>query len=596
MGGLHDVLSQQDDIDLQMDSLSESVAFLEEQEQDMNDVKSRLEEMKANWTGVKKRAPKIKAGIRTFQEREGRKIKHEIARFAEKMETFRDTFKAHPFFEYSTGPEEAYTQMLEMDAQIDEVEARRAELAHLATLFECIDLVEKPTKLVEVCRSDLGLVKVFWDCVAMVSSYFDEWKRVQWDDIETDSMEDATKKFKQELRIMNKTIRQEFKAYADLLQNVNDMLAAIPVIGDLRQECMRERHWLDIVEMTKVSIDVHNIPELYFDDLLGMKLHEYVEDVTEIVDRAQKEEKIENNLVMLQEAWATLEFEFTPYNDSELNLVKVSEETFETLEDNQVLVQNMAASRFVGQFQESVLNWQRELATVAEVLRILSEIQRTWAYLEDLFIGSDEVKRELPEDAERFVGIDEGVKEVLNECLETPNLVERCNADGLFAFLENLQHQLELCEKSLVDFMEAKRRAFPRFYFVSTKDLLDILSNGNRPEKVMEHIPKIFQMINKLDLKDDVNASGEDIKVGLGMYDPKDEYVPFASQCPMDGKVEIWLQRVIVSMRAALRAILEECATEYKTMDRVKLIMEYQGQIVITVCHMWWSTETEEVF
>ena len=32
--------------------------------------------------------------------------------------------------------------------------------------------------------------------------------------------------------------------------------------------------------------------------------------------------------------------------------------------------------------------------------------------------------------------------------------------------------------------MESKRRAFPRFYFVSTADLLDILSNGNSPHKV----------------------------------------------------------------------------------------------------------------
>jgi len=330
MGALHDVLSQQDGVDLRMDSLTESVAFLQEQEMDMSTINNRLNDMKGNWIAVKKRAPKIKAGIRTFQEREGRKIKHEIARFAEKMETFRDQFKAHPFFIYDTGAEESYEQLLQMDSQLEEVEARRGELEHLATLFECKDLVDKPTKLVSACREDLGLVKVYWDCVAMVNSYFTEWKRVPWDDIQTDSMEDATKKFKNELRIMDKKIRQEFAAYSDLLQVVNDMLAAIPVIGDLRQDCMRERHWLAIVEMTGVQIDVENIPKLFFEDLLGMKLHEYVEDVSEIVDRAQKEEKIEKNLVMLQSNWAHLDFEFTPYNDTELNLVKVSEETFDT--------------------------------------------------------------------------------------------------------------------------------------------------------------------------------------------------------------------------------------------------------------------------
>lgn len=43
---------------------------------------------------------------------------------------------------------------------------------------------------------------------------------------------------------------------------------------------------------------------------------------------------------------------------------------------------------------------------------------------------------------------------------------------------------LQVCEKALADYMESKRRLFPRFYFVSTADLLDILSNGNNPAKV----------------------------------------------------------------------------------------------------------------
>lgn len=42
----------------------------------------------------------------------------------------------------------------------------------------------------------------------------------------------------------------------------------------------------------------------------------------------------------------------------------------------------------------------------------------------------------------------------------------------------------QVCEKALADFMEAKKRMFSRFYFVSTADLLDILSNGNNPVKV----------------------------------------------------------------------------------------------------------------
>jgi len=52
--------------------------------------------------------------------------------------------------------------------------------------------------------------------------------------------------------------------------------------------------------------------------------------------------------------------------------------------------------------------------------------------------------------------------------------------------------ELKVCEKALNEFLDSKRRAFPRFYFVSQEALLDILSNGNSPEKINKHMSKIF--------------------------------------------------------------------------------------------------------
>lgn len=108
-------------------------------------------------------------------------------------------------------------------------------------------------------------------------------------------------------------------------------------------------------------------------------------------------------------------------------------------------------------------------------------MQRTWSHLESIFIGSEDIRSQLPEDSKRFDGIDNDFKELVGEVEGTKNVVDATNREKLYDRLEALQDALVLCEKALAEYLETKRLAFPRFYFVSSSDLLDILSNGNNP-------------------------------------------------------------------------------------------------------------------
>ena len=76
------------------------------------------------------------------------------------------------------------------------------------------------------------------------------------------------------------------------------------------------------------------------------------------------------------------------------------------------------------------------------------------------------------------------IKVLMKEAEKTPNVVKATNRKGLYEELEDIQKRLAVCEKALADYLETKRLAFPRFYFISSSDLLDILSKGNQPVQV----------------------------------------------------------------------------------------------------------------
>ena len=160
------------------------------------------------------------------------------------------------------------------------------------------------------------------------------------------------------------------------------------------------------------------------------------------------------------------------------------------------------------------------LGIVDSVISLWLEVQQTWSHLENIFMGSEDIRAQLPEDTKRFDGIDKDYKALMSDAVKTPNTVEACTSmfyfspliisndrthqilskeEGLYERLERLQSQLALCEKSLAEYLETKRLAFPRFYFVSASDLLDILAKGNIPHEVAVHLPKLFDNIAKLE-------------------------------------------------------------------------------------------------
>lgn len=55
----------------------------------------------------------------------------------------------------------------------------------------------------------------------------------------------------------------------------------------------------------------------------------------------------------------------------------------------------------------------------------------------------------------------------MSDTAKATNVLEACSVDGRLETLTELSEQLETCQKSLSEYLDTKRCAFPRFFFIS---------------------------------------------------------------------------------------------------------------------------------
>jgi len=93
--------------------------------------------------------------------------------------------------------------------------------------------------------------------------------------------------------------------------------------------------------------------------------------------------------------------------------------------------------------------------------------------------------------------------------------------------------------------MTLKRKAFPRFYFLSNDELINILANSQDIDIIGGHLKTCFDNLVKIDV-------AEDRETVKGMHSNEGELVPFKREVKARGLVEVWLDQLQNAMRDTL--------------------------------------------
>ena len=109
--------------------------------------------------------------------------------------------------------------------------------------------------------------------------------------------------------------------------------------------------------------------------------------------------------VVGQEEWADCQLSFANFKSRGPIALQGGQtgELMEKLEEAQMNLGSMMASRYIGPFKEEASNWVMKLSSCADMMEQWVQVQAMWMYLEAVFTSGD-IAKQMPQEAKRFQG------------------------------------------------------------------------------------------------------------------------------------------------------------------------------------------------
>jgi len=424
-----------------------------------------------------------------------------------------------------------------------------------------------------------------------------EFSNALWTKFDIASLTKNAEDFDKKVRRMPKEQKElgELSTFVKLEEVVSNFKSGVPLIQQLKSDAVRPQHWVELMEIASLDTSDFDVKKLTLSSVFAMQLHRFPDDVNEIVVTAQNELKIESELSRIESVWRNMSFVpngMKAYKcDANGNprgyTLLPNDEMRQTLEDHVLTLQSMGSSKYAAKLLDIIKRWERNLSTVSEVFDAWMLLQRKWMYLESIFLDSDDIRLQLPEEAKKFDRIHKTFVKIMQNTQAAPQVLAACCQEGRLDEFKGLTAEFDRIQKSLTDYLDTKKSAFPRFYLISDDELLSILGTSD-PKAVQPHMLKLFDNCKELEF-------GR-ARVVVGMYSDEREHFRFHQSQKAEGAVEDWMRTIDEAMQDTLQRISKTAVYNYASRERAPWIQEYVGMAAILGTQIWWTWGVEDAF
>ena len=592
MRTLEDIRKKESQIEMELRPVNEMYDLLDLYLPNTLDVQDREERdfLKKTWKKLLQEADDCRKNLQVRQTEYKRALILGVKNLVGDVKEFRRDFEANGPMVIGIPPREALDRLKRFS---DEYLVRKRKFDINYAGENLFNLTHKSYPELEKTNQEISLLKKLYNLYQDVLETINTWREIQWSQVnqEIKEMNDKIEEYSISCQRLPRKLK-EWEAYDELREKIDSFQQILPLVSELVKSSIRDRHWQELMAACG-----RQIPYMADDFLLGtlidIDLLKHQELIEDLGDSADKQLKIEITLRDdIQKYW----------NDAEFDIISLKtrpdipcvlswntvQEIQEKIEEHMMQLNTMNAMRHVLPFKKEV---QKKLYLYTEVNDMIEKwgrVQVLWTSLESVFRGGD-IAKQMPLEAKKFQEIDKKWLKIMERANESKNVIICCTNDMLKDFLSNLQEGLEHCQHKLENYLEVKKKIFPRFYFVSDSDLLKILSQGSDPNAVQDDFEKLFDAITKVVFDPKGKKLITHIMQTLG---GDNEVIELVQPTKCEGNIEVWLNKLETEMVRSMREISRTVEKDV-TDNLADFIQQYPSQMALAGLQVLWAIQVE---
>nr|WAW84826.1 cytoplasmic dynein 2 heavy chain 1 [Halisarca dujardinii] len=478
------------------------------------------------------------------------------------------------------------------NAALQTVKERRTELDQLLTSFDSLKddchhfgMSEPDIPLLGELRADLESCSEMWSMYDSFASELQALKEQDWLSFRGKKylFEDFLTQWFERLRGLEPP---PSVVSLRLQRDIDRYQAVVPLLKYVGGEALSVEHWQELFRLLGMPKGTTQ-EKLSFGDVLAAAhtIDSHSEELKELQSRAVGEMSLREALKELEVWGSTAVFPLVAYTSTagdNMQVVKAFGDLILEVGDNRCLLGSLKDSPYFGNFADRASYWEAKLSDCDDYLHLLSQLQRRWVYLEPIFAHGA-----LPREQGRFKRIDKEFRSLLSDVEKDNRVLPLTKKPGLKTSLTNLLEQLKLCQKALSEFLEEKREAFPRFYFLGDEDLLEILGQATKPAVIQAHLKKLYAGIHKVEFSEDFSSI-------VAMRSRDGELVLLKNAVTVTPDVEVWLSALTSEMKSTLSKLLVECLRSGEGKSAKRNPNDYPSQILCLSEQILFTRHCEE--